>query len=548
MVLGVHSGSAATASAQDSDSLVENAFSTASGDEVNLLPRQNFRTVLSEISLFRNSRWERFVAWSIPLLTKLCRMRRKPAPSSVVPRMTLWEQFLTHRCRYARRMTLAVGLREQSVAAESFVASAIIELIRIVTRHNALWENQPLNVVVTDACRTRIQDPRKSTGQLFPIAFTDEAGVFRTCEVNLNTASQLHDGKLMDYVVACMHAAQPSTNPVCAVIDHAAADPEMVGGSYIEFPGAWLRVSPDQSTGGIVATADHLVLDGALFQQMLLRIARATTTPCTVITVPPKFVQEKATLGSRKHDPFATLQIENVTSLSDVLMQIIAALDNSGMRLRDGRDTMLLTTIPHGGPELDVTVPKHGRRILPVILSVEGINDSQELRNRIQLLNIDGWCSTGAVVWNYIYRGNLPHWLIRYFECLSHKLPFQRTARVLSGGALISCLPPVERQDFCAADVSHLSSRTIGTTIGGPTITVMQVFNGVNEHVTAFITISGTGCWNHAAKLNDFRRILAAKFSQLEPPQSIPPQSIPPQSIPPHQPTTSTHHSLLTGC
>ena len=132
-------------------------------------------------------------------------------------------------------------------------------------------------------------------------------------------------------------------------------------------------------------------------------------------------------------------------------MQIIAALESTGMRLRDGRDTMLLTTIPHGGPELDVAIPKHGRRILPVILSVDGINDSRELRNRIQKLNTDGWCSAGAVVWNYIYRGNLPHWLIRYFECLSHNLPFQRTARVLSGGALVSCLPPVAGHDFCAS-------------------------------------------------------------------------------------------------
>ena len=115
--------------------------------------------------------------------------------------MTLWEQFLTHRCRYARRMTLAVGLREQSVAAESFVTSAIVELIRIVTRHNAQWENQPLNVVVTEACRTRMQDPRNSTGPIFPIAFADHAGLFRRCEVNLTTVSQMDDIKLTDYVM-----------------------------------------------------------------------------------------------------------------------------------------------------------------------------------------------------------------------------------------------------------------------------------------------------------------------------------------------------------
>jgi hypothetical protein len=158
-----------------------------------------------------------------------------------------------------------------------------------------------------------------------------------------------------------------------------------------------------------------------------------------------------------------------------------------------------------------------------VILSVEGVNDSRELRNRIQKLNIDGWRSAGAVVWNYIYRGNLPQWLIRYFECLSHKLPFQRTARVLSGGALVSCLPPVANQDFCASDVSHLSSRTIGTTIGGPTITVMQARNCVNKHITAFITLSGTGSWNNAARLNAFRDMLADKFSQTKP-QQIDPQ------------------------
>lgn len=413
-------------------------------------------------------------------------------------------------------MTLAVGMRKQSVAEDTFVTSAIIELVRILTRHDEKWENQPLNVVVTESCRTRMQDPRNSTGLIFPIAFADNAGIFRRCEMNLKTASLLHDSKLTDYVVACMNEAQPSQNPVCAVIDRAAVDSEIVGGSYIEFPGAWLRVAPDHSTGGIVATADHLVLDGALFQQLLIKLAQATARPYTQSTVPAKLLQEHEPSSSYRHDSFATLQVENITSLSDVLMQIIAALESAGMRLRDGRDTVLITTIPNGGPELDVTIPKHGRRILPVILSVEGINDSRELRNRIQRLNTDGWRSAGAVVWTYIYRGNLPQWLIRYFECLSHKLPFQRTARVLSGGALVSCLPPVASQDFCASDVSHLSSRTIGTTIGGPTITVMQARNCANEHIKAFITISGTGSWNNAARLNAFRNMLADKFSLLE--------------------------------
>lgn len=62
-------------------------------------------------------------------------------------------------------------------------------------------------------------------------------------------------------------------DPVCAVIN-----PELFGGSYVEFPGAWLRVAPDRSTGGIVATADHLVLDSALFQHLLIKLARVTTT------------------------------------------------------------------------------------------------------------------------------------------------------------------------------------------------------------------------------------------------------------------------------
>ncbi len=516
MVQGVISGSSAKSEPPNADSKIADDFTTQLCDEVKVLPKQRFGCALSEISLFRNSRWERFVAWSIPLLTTLCRMRRTPTPSTVVSRLTLWEQFLTHRCRYARRMTIAVGLREYSVTEADFVASAIIELVRIVVEHNAQWENQPLNVVVTDACRTRMQDPRNSTGQIFPVAFADEAGSFRTCELNLATVAQLPESEQAAYVLEQINAAQASKNPVCAVIDKSAVNPELFGGSYVEFPGAWLRIAPDQSTGGIIATADHLVLDGALFQHMLIKLAQATTGSCTQTKVSPASLQKNKAMASGMSDPFATIQLENIQSLSDVVIQIIAALESSGLRLRDGKDTVLLTTIPQSGPEADVAIQKHRRRILPVVMSVEDVNDSRELRKRIQKLNNDGWCSASAIVWNYIYRGNLPHWLINYFECLSHKLPFQRTARVLSGAALVSCVPPVARQDFCASEVSHLSSRTIGTTIGGPTITIMQVINRVNDLATAFITVSGTGCWNDAEKICSFRDQLANRFSQQE--------------------------------
>lgn len=47
--------------------------------------------------------------------------------------MTIWEHFLPHRWRYARRMTFAIGLREHSVAEESFVTTAIVEPVHIVT-------------------------------------------------------------------------------------------------------------------------------------------------------------------------------------------------------------------------------------------------------------------------------------------------------------------------------------------------------------------------------------------------------------------------------
>lgn len=97
------------------------------------------------------------------------------------------------------------------------------------------------------------------------MAFADDAGTFRTCQMNLTAAAQLPDGELKAYVLDCINDAQPSKNPVCAVIDRTAVDPEVFGGSYLQFPGAWLRIAPDRSTGGIVATADHLVLDGALF-------------------------------------------------------------------------------------------------------------------------------------------------------------------------------------------------------------------------------------------------------------------------------------------
>ncbi len=64
------------------------------------------------------------------------------------------------------------------------------------------------------------------------------------------------------------------------------------------------------------------------------------------------------------------------------------------------------------------------------------------------------------------------------------------------------------------SEVSHLSSRTTGTTVGGPNITVMQISNGPDERAVVCITGSGTGDWNSATRLNAFRDQLANRFAQ----------------------------------
>ena len=470
---------------------------------------QRFNAALTDIHFFETSRWERLVAWTVPMLTKIFRVRRSPEASTVVSQLTLWERFLTHRPRCARRMTFAVAVRDRPVSADTFGSTALTALLRIMTEQDAVWENQPLNVVVTEGCRTQTLDPRKSTGNMFSVAFENDAGDYKTCRLDLIIAAGLSIADLAAYVLKQQSAAQRSTEQVSVVIDRAAVDPETFGGSFAKFPGAWLRLAPDKSTGGFVATADHLVLDGAMCQNLLISIAQACAENSTGMaashtgnTAPPENIEA-----------ISTLFLREVESLSELLMHIVTTLETSGIQLKKGHDTILLTTIPQAGPDVNQEIQKHRRRIQPLIMSLQGVQDSGELRRRVQQLNTDGWRSLGAQVWNHIYSGNVPAWLVTYFERFSYRVPLQRTARILSGGALVSFLPPVKTPGFCASSISHLSCRTIGPMIGGPTITVMQVHDDIVGRTAAFITISGSGRWNNAQKLNAFRNALAGRVS-----------------------------------
>ena len=258
-----------------------------------------------------------------------------------------------------------------------------------------------------------------------------------------------------------------------------------------------------------MATADHLVLDGALMQSLLIAIAKASTENSTGTAA----LLSKSTEQDASCETFSTLRLNDVASLSVLLMHIVTTLEESGIEFETGRDTILLTTIPQTGPDVNQEIHPHRRRILPLIMSLQGVQDCGELRRRVQQLNTDGWRSIGAQVWNHIYSGNVPAWLVTYFERISRRVPFQQAARALSGGALVSFLPPVTMPGFWASSISHLSCRTIGTVIGSPTITVMQVRDNAVGRTAAFITISGSGRWNDARKLDAFRNALACRIS-----------------------------------
>ena len=174
-------------------------------------PHQSFNAALADIPLFKSSRWERLAAWTVPMFTKMFRVRRSPEASTVVSRLTLWERFLSHQPRRARRMTFAVAIRDRPVAEDTFGTTALMAFIRIMTEHETVWENQPLNVVVGEGCRTQTLDPRKSTGEMFSVAVQNAAGVYWTCRLNLTMAVGMSDDDLAGYVQKQSSAAEPST-------------------------------------------------------------------------------------------------------------------------------------------------------------------------------------------------------------------------------------------------------------------------------------------------------------------------------------------------
>ena len=91
------------------------------------------------------------------------------------------------------------------------------------------------------------------------------------------------------------------------------------------------------------------------------------------------------------------------------MQHIVGTLEESGLRLQQGLDTILLTTIQPSGSEVIKQIDKHHRRVLPLIVGMENKPGDDEIRRRVQKLNSEGTNSVGAFVWNWIYGGYAPN-------------------------------------------------------------------------------------------------------------------------------------------
>ena len=292
------------------------------------------------------------------------------------------------------------------------------------------------------------------------------------------------------------------------VLNSSATHPDDVEGSYCQLTGAWLRLSPDLQTGGLVASADHLIMDGALFQQLLLSVSRQACVALNSSRAGQSSGVRPVAERPMK-SPVATLRVSQLGSVCELLHQLTSTLQEFGIELHADRDTVLLTALPQAGPDANPNVPKERRRVTVMLLDVASDDGPDQLRRKIAKLNETAWQSACVQLWQSIYRGNVWHPVVRYFESIAPWVPFQRTSRYLSGGSLLTFLPPLTVEPSEAESMEHLSVRTLTPLMGGPTIAVSQARCAVTGQATAFITVLGSGKWNRAERLQAFRDALA---------------------------------------
>ncbi len=474
-----------------------------------------FLSALRELPLYRQSKWEHLLALAIDPVTRWLSFRKPPVDSHAVPQLTLWERFLCHQSRRERQMTFAVSHRDRTVIHNDFVTQAVEALCRfLVSQMQQKWQNQPLLVTVQDVCRSRCLDPRQMTGGLLRIKVVDSGKHACICDLDIRHAAQLSSSELHCYLQRQLSAAAATgghskNGAASVVISETPQTAEDIAGSYTDLPGAWLSIAPDRQTGGLVATADHLVLDGALFQQLLFDVARGCSTELKNVDTDTSIPQQPS---ARSSDPLVSLHVSELSSVCDLILHITNTLQEFGVKVHEGRDTVVLATIPQSGPDADQSIEKHRRRIMPLLLHVDSSDGPTELRSRINRLNESGWKSAGARAWSMIYRGNVSGPLVRYLERLAWYFPIQRTSRYLAGAALLTFVPPATVSDAEASAIRHLSVRTMKPICGGPTIAVSQVRGERREAVTTRIAISGSRHWNDLNRLEEFSEALTRRL------------------------------------
>lgn len=478
---------------------------------------QHFRKTIAGLPLFQQSARERLVIIGLSVLGGSGGSGRVPVASEVVPRMLIWERFLAHRSRHMRRVTLAVALHQRQVQQKNYVPAAMATLLTEIAHQGNRWENQPLNITVAECDRYRILDPRRTTGDAFRIAVIKPDGTTVRCEFDLPTIASCTESECLELVYQQLNLGNSAAGPISAVFESQAFTAEELSGRYAQYPGAWLSVAPDRETGGLAISADHLVLDGALLQKLLVRMAVSSSRTQEAVSSPVAHESPAAALAgvcattqaaavqavsACRADQRVVAIIAWPGSMTRMFRFIIQALQQSGLQLHEGRDMISLTTIPEDGPDVNLRMPRYRRRVLPVQICVANVTGDDDLRNRIRQANVNGWCSIGPLMVNRLYNGNIRRLMIRYIERVAPNGRLLRAFRYLAGAAVVSFLPPVLQEDLQGAQVSHLSAITLGPVQGGPTVTVMQVRSADTAKSQLYVTISGTDDWNCPNRLN----------------------------------------------
>ncbi|MEZ5942569.1 MAG: hypothetical protein R3C18_14335 [Planctomycetaceae bacterium] len=469
---------------------------------------QRFQAALQEMPLFARSGWESLCAQIVPLLTGWAAGANKHNESTVVDQLTLWERFLVHRSRVQRPMTFAVALRNKFVNPQTYIFRALTTILTQVIDSQGIWENQPLDVEVGRSRRLELLDPRNSILDNFGVAIVDAQNRIRYCSIDLGLMKSLSSAARIEAVTEQLALASPQPRCVSVVLDETPQHANRFVGTYSELPGAWLRVAPDAATGGLIMTADHLVLDGGLFQDLLLRTVLSCSSVGNALVTNQSNPETKGVSHAR-HVSFLRAE-----SLCTTLRQVVSSLESMGIALSQGRENLLLATIPNASDEGATSVVHRCRRILPQLLSLEDLGSCDDLRLRIRKLRTRGTQALGEILWERLYSGQMPHWVIQYFEHFALRIPFQRTARYLTGSALLSCLPPATAPGICASEIAHLSARTVNPPGGGPTVTLMQVPHQATGEYQAYLTLSGSDAWNCPGRLGKLGHAIVEQRKQ----------------------------------